>query len=517
MKVSQQSAENGEVVLEVEVEAERLLKHIRRASRGIKIPGFREGKAPLPLIQQHVGRETLMDESLRTLVPEVVAEAVADQGIDAFDMPKVDVQETEPVVQLIVTVPLQPSVELGDYKALRVDDAVEEVSDEVVDASLEQLRQSQRVVRGVDRPAAEGDVVVFTGRAADGDTELFNVEDQEYLLDADNDIGIEGFRESLLGMSVGDVKDFSGAMATPTAANSSSDDEDEGGADDPSEVTGEDAEVEALDAEAEGAGDEESEAGDDDEADDPEVGSVQEPRIAEVHLEVVGVREVVLPDLDDELAVSVGIDGVSTLAELRQRIRDDLQMERERYAAMQYESQVIEALSDQSEFHLSGIVVTHEAGHILEREAERRWQALGSRGPKPKAEDLGPDAQETAEGIAETNLKRALMLDKVAELEAIEIGDDEVSAEIARMNELAKEQAEAAKRLADERGDETPPEAQPLEDSAEVRSSLRYTMRNRRCVETLMQFARGLREDEPAVGDAEPAEVEPVAAAEAGQ
>ena len=133
MNVSRESSENGEVVLRLEVEQARVGKHMnaaaRRVAQRVNIPGFRKGKAPRAILQNYVGKDYLVEEAMESLVPEAVGDAVRDQELSPFAPPRVNVEQTEPSVTIVATVPLQPSVVLSDYKSIRYDDEAEEVSD----------------------------------------------------------------------------------------------------------------------------------------------------------------------------------------------------------------------------------------------------------------------------------------------------------------------------------------------------------------------------------------------------
>ena len=114
MKVTRDDAENGQAVLHIEVEEDRVERHLQRAhqkvSARVNIPGFRKGKAPRRLVEQFVGREYLLEEAMETLVPEAVGVAVEESDIEGTHTPpRVDVIEREHVCVVLVFGHLRPS------------------------------------------------------------------------------------------------------------------------------------------------------------------------------------------------------------------------------------------------------------------------------------------------------------------------------------------------------------------------------------------------------------------------
>ena len=124
LKFTREDGENHQAVLHIEVEEDRLEKHLQRAhqkvSARVNIPGFRKGKAPRSIVEQFVGREYLLEEALETLAPEAVAVAVEESDIPSSHAPpRVNIVERQPVLKIDATVALPPVATLGDYKKLK--------------------------------------------------------------------------------------------------------------------------------------------------------------------------------------------------------------------------------------------------------------------------------------------------------------------------------------------------------------------------------------------------------------
>ena len=216
MNVSRESSDNGEIVLRLEVDDERVGKHmnaaVRRVAQRVNIPGFRKGKAPRAILQNFVGKEYLVEEAMESLVPEAVGDAVREENLAPFAPPRVNVENTEPSVTIVATVPLQPSVELSDYRSIRYDDEPEEVSEEAVEALLMQIRRSQAYSSPVEREAQENDIVTIDLNMAADDQTVWDFDDRQFQLNLDLETYGEvfvGLHQGVIGMSVGDEKEFS--------------------------------------------------------------------------------------------------------------------------------------------------------------------------------------------------------------------------------------------------------------------------------------------------------------------
>ncbi len=164
VNVQTEHLENHTARLTVSIEPERLEKAMRQAARRIsqksRIPGFRPGKAPYERVLNLFGREYILEEALEVLGQEVYIEALQAAGIDPYAAGSLEEIRDEGHT-LVFVVPKAPTVELGDYQSIRVEEKLEEITDERVDRVMEWLRQDQALVEPVDRPAKEGDAVVL--------------------------------------------------------------------------------------------------------------------------------------------------------------------------------------------------------------------------------------------------------------------------------------------------------------------------------------------------------------------
>ena len=438
LNVSRESSENGEVVLRLEVEDELLGKHmnaaVRRVAQRVNIPGFRKGKAPRAVLQNFVGKEYLVEEAMESLVPEAVGDAVRDEELSPFAPPRVNIEQTEPSVTIVATVPLQPSVILSDYKSIRYDDEAEEVSEEAVDALLMQLRRSQAYSVPAERPAQENDLVTIDLKVLADDNLVWDFTDRQFQLNLDLETYGEvfvGLHQGIIGMSVGDDKEFSFEVS--------------------------------------------------DEADSPQFAG----KSAHVTVALKDVHEEILPELDDALAASAGVSEVETVEQLTQHIRDQLEQRAEQTMLGNIRNKLFDDVIEASDFTISPIVVEYEGRNVLERYIQQRQSMAARTGQQFTADDLTEEDVNSANEMAERDIKNALVIESLVEAENLEIPDDDIAAEIATANENAAS------------------DDQRLEDNEQTRQSVMRFLQRQRTIDKVIEMARGLPDEDESAKDNE--------------
>ena len=419
-------------MLRLEVEPERVGKHmnaaVRRVAQRVDIPGFRKGKAPRAILQNFVGKDYLVEEAMESLVPEAVGDAVKEQELTPFAPPQVNVEQTEPTVTILATVPLQPTVVISDYGSIRYDDQPDEVTGEAVDALLMQLRRSQAYSVSAERPAQESDIVTIDIKVSADDNVVWDFTDRQFQLNLDLETYGEvfvGLHQGVIGMEVGDEKEFSFEVSE----------------------------------------DHES----------PQFAGTT----AHVEVTLKDVREEVLPEMDDALAVSAGVPEVETVDQLTEHIRDQLEQRAEQTLVSSVQSKFFDEVVEASEFTISPIVVEHESQHVLERYVQQRRSMATRTGQQFAVGELTEEDVNGAKEYAEREIKNALVIDDLIEAEDLEIPEEDITAEIERANENA---------TSDE---------QRLDDNDETRRSVMHYLKRQRTIEKVINMARGLSEDAP--------------------
>jgi len=215
LKIDVQRLDSWEAALTVEVEPERLQASMKTAARQLSerrpLPGFRKGKAPYAVALRHFGEEFVRSEALESLGQKVYEEALDQSEIEPYAAGSLNDVELDPLV-FKFTVPMQPEVELGPYRSVRLAYTAPEVTDEAVEDSLEHLREHQALLEPVERPAELGDVVTVdvAGTLTDQPEPEFLMKDEgvSLLLSAEADWPLPGFAEKLAGISAGEERQF---------------------------------------------------------------------------------------------------------------------------------------------------------------------------------------------------------------------------------------------------------------------------------------------------------------------
>lgn len=217
MKVSTEKIPDAQILMTIEVEAERLdearKKAVKKLTPKARVPGFRPGKAPANMVRQYFGEERVLDEALDALVPVVYREAVeADENIDPIARPRLVVETTEPLV-VKATIPVAPTVTLGDYAAVRVEVGEISVEESRVDDTMMVLRRRAATLEPIERELAWTDVCRINVDATVEGEPFIKQHDIEIQLSEERDVLFPGFEEALLGHKKGETIEF--ALAVP--------------------------------------------------------------------------------------------------------------------------------------------------------------------------------------------------------------------------------------------------------------------------------------------------------------
>src|SRR5690625_3799917 len=207
MKERWEKAEKNEGTLHIEVDKEQVNQALdqafKKVVKQVEVPGFRKGRVPRGLFEKRFGVESLYQDALDILLPRVYTEAVAETEIEPIDQPEVDVEQFEKDKELIFTAKVQvkPEVTLGEYKGLEVPEKDFTVSEDDVNAELEQMRERHAEL-----------IVIEEGEVQDGDTVVLDFEGfkdgvpfeggqaENHSLEIGSGSFIPGFEEQLVGL-----------------------------------------------------------------------------------------------------------------------------------------------------------------------------------------------------------------------------------------------------------------------------------------------------------------------------
>jgi trigger factor len=404
---------DSRVRLRVEVAPEELQGRIERKAsqlgRELKLPGFRRGKVPAPLVIQRIGREVVLEEAVRDTLSSWYADAIASSGIVPVGDPEVDLGELPPqgqALEFAIEIGVLPKATLGDYLGLEVARREPEVDEQQIEQEVQAMRERLARLDTAERPAAEGDFVVvdYVGSLAPKDAsdkdaseaeprrEPFEGgEGRDQLVELGAGNLIPGFEKALLGASAGETR----SVELPFPPDYSNE-----------ELAG---------------------------------------RRASFEVTVKEVKLKQLPEVDEDFAVDAGFDDVDELREdIRRRL---LEVEEERI-----EGEFRQAALDAAVSHAE-VGVTPELVKARAREMwERMLHSLSHRGVSREAylRVLGRGEEEVLadmESDAEQALRREAVLTAVVEAEGIEPSEQEL---IDALTPIAEREGVEPQKLLDE-------------------------------------------------------------------
>ena len=201
------------VRVQAEVPADEVERRVqdtaRRLGRELKMPGFRKGKVPPPLVIQRVGRDYVLDETVRGTLGRWYVEALDASGIHPVGEPDVDLGDLPKAgdpLTFTIEIGVRPTAQLGDYKGVDAPKREPEASDEAVEAELEALRERAARLETVEEPAGEGDFVVMDYVGSIDGEPFEGGEGRDQLLELGSGRLIPGFEEQLTGAKAGDER-----------------------------------------------------------------------------------------------------------------------------------------------------------------------------------------------------------------------------------------------------------------------------------------------------------------------
>ncbi len=376
---------------------ERVLNRLASKAR---IEGFRPGRAPRALVEARLGPDVLREEVVETMVPEVVRQALDEKSIDPIDSPDVEVLELERgrPAKLKATISVMPEVQLGDARELKLEppDHTHEVTDELVERRLSDLREPLAEITPVEREVRMGDIIVM-------DVEV---------------VGVAGVVESETRRATeGEVKE--GVLLPELIAVL------------PGTFTGETREARVRFPDDYGT---------------PELAG----KDATIRVTVQGVKEKILPELDDALAKNLSGGKQETADAYRQAVREQLEVAEKAVEKMHLEEAAVKALVEASSVEVPDALVDRE----LTSELESLERTLDRQGLK-----LDRYLEYTGQSLdqwmaaqrpeATSRLETDLVLAEFARREGLDPSDDDVTAfleEQAGQDEELRGQVEQLKK-----------------------------------------------------------------------
>jgi trigger factor len=397
MKVDVESLDGCKRRLAVEAPVDIVQKEWERAygrvQKQARLPGFRKGHVPRSLVKVHFA-DDVRREVAQHLIPDVYRQALSEarlEPVDEPDLQDVRLEEGAPL-SFVAVVEVKPAITLDEYKGLDVQHAARPVTSAEVETTMEQMREQQAQFVSVERAAAPGDLVILdytmTLEGQEPAQQMgysFVVGDHSVMPEID---------QAVAGMRAGEERTVT--VRFP-----------------------DDHRQEAMRGKGGAA-----------------------------TVKVVEVKEKVLPDLNDDLARSVG--QFETLEALRAEVLKQLEARRAAEDRHGLEDRVVDALAARQQFAVPESLIIRQVSHQVEHARER----LRRQGVNP--DTLPWDYTKLLDELrpaAERTVRRALLLEAVAEREGLAPAEDDLEAEVDRIAQAGRRPTAAIRRMMEKSGD----------------------------------------------------------------
>ena len=399
MSVKVEKLEKNMAKLTMEVPAEELEKAIQGAylkqKNRINIPGFRRGKAPRAMIEKMYGAGIFYEDAANALIPEAYSKAVDECGETIVSRPSISIEQLEKGKPFIFTaeVALKPEVVLGDYKGLEVPKSDLEVTEEEIAGELKREQENNsRSIDVDDRAVMDGDKVTldFEG-SVDGEA-FEGGKGTDYPLTIGSGAFIPGFEEQLVGAEIGQEKEVNVTFPENYQAK---------------ELAGKAA-------------------------------------VFKCTVKKIEMKE--LPELNDDFAKDVS--EFDTLEGYKADIRKNLEEKKADAAKRSREDAAVEKAIENASMEIPDAMLETQVDQMLDDFA-RRIQAQGlSMEQYMQFTGATQDAmREQMKPQAMKRIQTRLVLEKIAEAENIQISDERLDEEIAKMAEMYKMEADKLKEM----------------------------------------------------------------------
>ncbi len=365
---------------EIKQEEQALLSEF---ANQVKIPGFRPGKAPVNLVRQRFGKE-IRQELNRKIMSEAYEYGVRESGFDVFAVVNIENDDfaSDSAGQLKLTVDIIPDFELPEYKGIRMNVAPTAVTDEEVDQAIDEMRAQRAEYNVVERAAEKGDYVRCSYKGSIEGKPIEEIEPEARMYGTQNSTweeagsedapGVRPVIDALVGMRKGDRNTV------------------------PWDIP-EDFGVESLRGKA-----------------------------AIYEVEVVEVRERVLPEIDETFLKSLQVESEEAL---RDRTRQSLEQRKEQMNTSSQRDQVNRKLLESVDFPLPESAVEQQTQEILRDFMQRQ---MGQGVPQEEFEKRKDELMEGAGRAATDRVRLRIVLSKIAEKEKISVENEDFSSAIMR-------------------------------------------------------------------------------------
>lgn len=389
--------EKNTVKLTIEVPAEELEKALQRAynrqKKDISVPGFRKGKVPRQLIEKMYGPGVFYEDAANDLIPDAYRDAAKESGQDIVSRPTIDVVQIEKGKPFIFTaeVAVRPEVTLGKYVGVVVTEIDTEVSEEEIEIAINQERENNaRLVTVEGRAIESGDTAVIDYEGSVDGVPFEGGSDENHSLEIGSGQFIPGFEDQLIGKNTGDEVEVNVTFPEEYHAP---------------DLAGKDA-------------------------------------VFKVKIHEIKAKEI--PELDDEFAQDVS--EFDTVEEYKENVKAKLKERKADNAKRAQQEEALDKIIEDSQMDIPEAMIATQSDNMINQFAQQMAQSGISMDQYMQMSGMTID--QLRDQIRPDALKRIqsdLVLDAIAKAEGIEISEEDIDAEIAKMAEMYKMEADQLK------------------------------------------------------------------------
>lgn len=354
-------------------------KALKKLAKNVKIDGFRQGKAPAKLVKARVGKGAILEEATDIILQKNYAGILLDNDVHPIGQPEVKIDElTEETLKVTVNAPVAPEVTLGQYKGLEVKKGQVKVTKKEIEAELKNYQnQFAELVIKEEGTVENGDTAVIDFEGFKDGEAFEGGNGENYPLEIGSGSFIPGFEEQLVGMGIDEEKEINVTFPENYQA-------------------------------AELAG-----------------------QAVVFKVKVHEIKSKILPEIDDELAKDVNIDGIETLADLETYTKEQIKNRKQSEVESKFSDDIFNAVIENTPLEVPEVMVETEVQQML-REVEQNLSQQGlnmelfQQLTGKTTDDMKAEMREQAEKRVKFNL----ILAEIVKVENIEVSEEELDEEI---------------------------------------------------------------------------------------
>lgn len=386
MNTKIEKQEQNIVKVDIEVPAKEAVTYynnaIKKFSQYVNIPGFRKGKAPRNIIEQHVGEEKIKHEALEDALPQIFAQVIRENDLDVVVQPYIESYEFNVGEDLKITakVELRPEVTLGEYKGQTVEVEEYKIPEDALEKSIKKMLEQYSELKVVtDRKTVNDDIIVFDFDGYSNGEKIEHGDAKNFTLDLGNSGFIPGFAEQLVDRPLGE--DFEINVTFPEKYH------------------------------------EKKLAG--------------QPAVFKCKINEIKTK--VLPELNDEFAQKIG--PFKTVDELKAHIQKHLEEEKKNTDTMNSEKAIFEKVCNDAKVDIQQSMIDREADELL-AEYKQKLEAQGFTWEQALEAHSYENIMSQLKEDAEIRVKNSLVIDKIAKIENITVTQADFTAKLTELSQM---------------------------------------------------------------------------------